>query len=146
MNSQKQKYVLGFLFDPLLEKVLLIKKRKPDFMFWKLNGIGGKIEPGEIPDKAMTREFKEEVGLEIDSWIHYATFFNEAANYEVFVYAAVDGKIYDFRWLENEEPEIYEINLLHCWCRMPNIDWLIKMAINRYLNLDKTKLFIIEEI
>ena len=142
----KQKYVLGFLFDPLLEKVLLIKKLKPDFMFGRLNGIGGKIELGEIPDKAMVREFKEEVGLEIDSWIHYATFFNEAGNYEVFVYAALDAKIYDFRQLEIEEPNIYEICLLHYWDRMPNIDWLIRMAINRYLNLDKTKLFIIEEI
>ena len=34
-----------------------------------LNGIGGKIEPGENPLQAMIRECKEECNLDIEDWV-----------------------------------------------------------------------------
>ena len=56
------KYVLGFRFHN--GNVLLIKKAKPAWQKGRINGIGGKVEPGEESIDAMVREFREETGIE----------------------------------------------------------------------------------
>ena len=58
----KKTYVAGFLFSPDRSRVLLIRKNRPAWQAGKLNGLGGKIEPGETPPQAMRREFREEQG------------------------------------------------------------------------------------
>lgn len=65
--------VVGFAFDPTLERVLLIEKNRPEWQKGYLNGPGGKIEPGETPVEAMQREFREETGIDHPDWEHYAT-------------------------------------------------------------------------
>lgn len=62
-------YVLGFAFDDL-GRVALITKKRPHWQNGLLNGIGGKIQSGESPFKAMVREFYEETGVGIahDGW------------------------------------------------------------------------------
>ena len=40
-------------------------KRKDDIHMGKWNGLGGKFEPGESPEECVTREVREESGLEI---------------------------------------------------------------------------------
>ncbi|HEY6103529.1 MAG TPA: 8-oxo-dGTP diphosphatase [bacterium] len=45
--------------------LLLHRRRPPNAGLW--NAIGGKIEPGEDPYTACTREIREETGLEISS-------------------------------------------------------------------------------
>lgn len=83
MNEQERKstiqeYVCGFMFDRDMERVVLIRKSKPQWQAGKLNGVGGKVEiketvkavPGltsgfhiyETPPEAMAREFLEETG------------------------------------------------------------------------------------
>lgn len=66
-------YVCGFLFSPGYDKVVLIRKLRPEWQEGKLNGVGGHIEPGETPDEAIERGFEEETGLIIRSWNHFAT-------------------------------------------------------------------------
>lgn len=67
-------YVVGFMFSMVefysgtYPMVALIRKNRPEWQKGRLNGIGGKIEPGELPDDAMVREFKEETGLEFKGW------------------------------------------------------------------------------
>ena len=63
------RYVLAFAFD-LTGQVALIKKNRPDWQRGRLNGIGGKIEDGELPSMAMAREFEEETGVSVHpaSW------------------------------------------------------------------------------
>jgi 8-oxo-dGTP diphosphatase len=61
-------YACGFLFSPDRRRVLLIRKRRPAWQAGKLNGLGGKIEPGETPIEAMRREFREEAGVDIPEW------------------------------------------------------------------------------
>ncbi len=55
-----QYYVVGFIFDFDLKKVLLINKLKG-----KLNGIGGKVEENEAFVTTMVREFEEETGMDV---------------------------------------------------------------------------------
>jgi 8-oxo-dGTP diphosphatase len=61
-------YVVGFIFSIDFSRVLLVKKLRPAWQAGLLNGIGGKVEPGEDPLHAMVRECKEESGLEISAW------------------------------------------------------------------------------
>ncbi|QOV92373.1 NUDIX domain-containing protein [Humisphaera borealis] len=63
-----QEYACGFLFSEDRSRVLLIRKRRPAWQAGKLNGVGGKIEPGETPLQAMRREFREEAGVDIADW------------------------------------------------------------------------------
>lgn len=59
----KDQYVLGFAFDKEFKHVLLVWKNRPRWQAGKLNGVGGKIEPGEAVRAAMVREFQEETGI-----------------------------------------------------------------------------------
>ena len=45
---------------------ILLAMKKRGFGEGKLNGMGGKIDPGESVRSAATREVREEVGIEID--------------------------------------------------------------------------------
>ena len=62
----RTEYVVGFLHNE--NCVVLIKKARPEWQSGRLNGVGGHIEPGETALEAMTREFKEEAGIDIDDW------------------------------------------------------------------------------
>jgi len=69
-----KRYVCGFLFHygdnnrAIPAQVLLIKKSRPDWQKYYLNGIGGLINSDETPHEAMRREFREETGLDIPNW------------------------------------------------------------------------------
>lgn len=56
-------YVVGFCIFLPTNEVVLIKKEKPAWQKGLLNGVGGKVEIGEVPSEAMVREFKEETGV-----------------------------------------------------------------------------------
>jgi 8-oxo-dGTP pyrophosphatase MutT (NUDIX family) len=58
-------YVLIFAWHN--QKLVLIKKNRPEFLKGRWNGIGGKIETGETPEAAAVREFKEETGGNLTS-------------------------------------------------------------------------------
>lgn len=66
-------YVVGFAFSSDQSQVILIQKHKPSWQKGRLNGLGGKIEPGESSLQAMIREFNEEAGVHIPNWTEYAT-------------------------------------------------------------------------
>ena len=58
-------YVCCFAIDRDDLRVLLCKKRNPEWQRDLWNGIGGKIRAGEQPIDAIVREFWEETGLKI---------------------------------------------------------------------------------
>ncbi|HEV8051324.1 MAG TPA: NUDIX domain-containing protein [Parachlamydiaceae bacterium] len=60
--SQKDKSsVAGVIFNADRSEVLLIKRR--DVNIWVIPGGG--VDPGEVPEAAMVREFAEETGLTV---------------------------------------------------------------------------------
>ena len=63
MNLNVKTYTVGFIFDSTLEEVALMEKTHPEWQKGKLNGIGGKVEDGEIVISCMIREAEEETGL-----------------------------------------------------------------------------------
>lgn len=58
-------YVTCFLINKETDQVLLIRKLKPEWQYGKMNGIGGKIEPGETPVQAAVREIEEKIGIQV---------------------------------------------------------------------------------
>jgi 8-oxo-dGTP pyrophosphatase MutT (NUDIX family)/NTP pyrophosphatase (non-canonical NTP hydrolase) len=68
-NPETIKYVVGFALNEARTHVCLIRKTRPSWQCGYLNGIGGKVEPGETTHEAMVREFLEETGVEIPEWV-----------------------------------------------------------------------------
>ena len=125
-----EKYVLGFLFSQDRRKVALIMKRKPDWQRNKINGIGGKIEATDKdPKAAMVREFEEEAGVKITSWNHYAT-MTDALSWEVHVYKAFSDKIENVETKTDEVVVVYEVEKLREYRLLPNVHWLILLALD----------------
>lgn len=67
-NDLKPVYTVGLLFNEAGTQVALIRKQRPPAQAGKLNGIGGRVLPGEMIESAMRREFLEEAGVPIDAW------------------------------------------------------------------------------
>lgn len=133
-------YVLGFAFThdyALFNRVMLIRKLKPDWQAGHLNGIGGKVEPGEDPHRAMAREFEEEAGLESmpSGWLKYAElFFPGEAIVHVFSTWWDWKQFKKHRSMTAEQIEHYEIDdrffeKMKDQKALHNLHWLIPMGL-----------------
>lgn len=120
--------VCGFLFDA--DSVLLIKKRRPSWQIGRLNGVGGRVEPGESIDDAMSREFREETGLDIDPlrWAHLGAILFDKGTIHFFR-ARMQSSVLDRAESKTDERVVrvplcsfHEENLI------PNLHWLIPLA------------------
>lgn len=137
MNEAEQKelpqeYCAGFLFGPYLADVALIRKAKPAWQRGKLNGIGGKVEPGETPHDAMVREFEEEAGVRVPRWTLIRTERFEAAVVHFFAALASHSQWGDIDTKTEEEvTKVFlgaEDELLAGYSVMYNLPYLIPMA------------------
>jgi 8-oxo-dGTP diphosphatase len=127
MNTEKQ-YVLGFLFDPEKSTVLLIQKKRPDWQSGRLNGIGGKINPGEVPLAAMIREFEEETTVILTRWTRFAEMSGDG--FRIYCYKAFSYSIGATKTATDEEVFCIRLdNFLNCPV-MPNLAWLIPLALD----------------
>lgn len=139
-------YVLGFLFNMTGDHVALIRKNKPDWQKGKLNGIGGKVEPslGELGPEAMIREFKEETGVKLPPgyWKHFCDLSGDG--FRVICYYAHSNLLYNVETKEDEEIVIAETGNVNNWHCIPNIRWLIPMALS-FGRGEKAKGFSVEE-
>jgi 8-oxo-dGTP diphosphatase len=79
------RFVLGFCMVGF-SHVALVKKARPARQAGRYNGIGGRVEAGEDPEDAMVREFREETGLEVNTWGHRVTI--SGTDREVLVYVS----------------------------------------------------------
>lgn len=77
-------YVLLLPFSRNADKLLLIRKKYPDWQIDKLNGLGGIMKPAETPIEAAVRKFENETGIKTEHsmWRHFATItYSEAVLY-----------------------------------------------------------------
>lgn len=121
----KTLYVAGFLFGQHERKVLLIRKRKPEWQKGYYNGIGGHIEDGETPINAMAREFREETGVTIKQWDLFARLSGN--DFLVWFFRSQDA--IDSKSPHSTTRELVTWHDVHCLPRViPNLRWLIPMA------------------
>jgi 8-oxo-dGTP diphosphatase len=121
-----QHYACGFLFSENHARVVLIRKRRPHWQAGKLNGVGGKLEPGETALDAMRREFREEAGVDIDTWQHILTLSGEAWAGHFF---RAFGDVDSVRSMTDEQLEIHRVGQLP-HDTIPNLRWMIPLLLD----------------
>jgi 8-oxo-dGTP diphosphatase len=134
------RYVVGFMFDELAQRVVLIKKIKPLWQMGKLNGVGGKIEAGETALEAMVREFYEETGIHYSSWNDFCVTesYNGQPDLRCHVHFfsafAPPSVMLACQTMTDElisVESVWRLLDLHTWPKlMENLPWLIPMALS----------------
>lgn len=140
-------YSVGFAFSPDLREIMLIEKKRPPWQAGLLNGVGGKIEDEETPLKAMVREFEEEAGIltHDNEWVHFATLSTKRGHTVHFFYHVFVGCM---------PPAVSPTDEIITICPLgdpysnwvPNLRYLIPMAINHINHEDDTEMFDIFEL
>jgi 8-oxo-dGTP diphosphatase len=142
-------YVAGFLFSKDFKNVALIHKQKPAWQKGKFNAIGGKIEPDELADDAMRREFREETGLDIPDWKRFCVLRGDSeSDWRVYFYFAV-GDVHKVQSMESEIVKSLVVNSVLCNYRfpvIPNLRFLIPMALSFAKGLENCSAFQIVEV
>lgn len=126
-----KQYVTGFLFTDDARQVVLIKKINPQWQQGLYNGIGGKIESGEVAVEAMVREFREETGVSIarELWTHYAQIYRPA-EYDLGLFLAYSDKAFQVTSADKELVQLFNVDQLPNNL-IPNLRWLIPLALDR---------------
>jgi 8-oxo-dGTP diphosphatase len=108
--------------------VALVHKNKPAWQAGKLNGIGGKVEPGEHPDAACSREFLEETGVEIPvgEWRRFLTLSGEG--FTVHAYVAFDDRVVYCKTIESEAIEVFKVSDIDYSKCVDNLKWIIPLS------------------
>lgn len=130
------RYVVGLMFNEGMNCMALIRKNKPAWQAGLLNGIGGKIEEGELPIASMVREFKEETGDQTESkdWNLFCEMRgvnNDGGAFEIHFFFARG----DLNALESKEAELLEYHAP--WViaagrekTIGNLPWLVALALD----------------
>ena len=127
-------FVVGFMFTPDENKVALIQKNRPAWQKGLLNGIGGKIEPFDVSEKAaICREFEEEAGVKThpEDWFQFAT-LNVIGVGPVHVFKAVSDNVQHVENKTDEEINLYDTQNLPSNI-IPNLKWLIPLSLDKNL-------------
>lgn len=130
-DLQPTRYVLGFLFRDNRTSVVLIRKDKPKWQAGLLNGVGGKIEPGETELQAMIREFQEETGVNTtgSGWRQFCEMSGDC--FVVYCFKALDSDAWEkVHTCERETVEKYHPDTLNQQDCVSNLLWLVEMAID----------------
>lgn len=133
-DHKEDKYVAGFMFNDSKTQVALIRKSKPEWQRGKLNGIGGKIEEGESPLRAMVREFKEESGMLHEGWKYFLKMRgtnSDGALFQVHFFHT-SGDLLLLESMEEEKIEIINIGGISPLRddMIENLPWLISFALD----------------
>lgn len=127
-----KRYVVGFVLSTEQPNVLLIRKERPTWQQGKLNGIGGQIEDGETAMEAVAREFAEEcegLTLTAHAWSLFAS-VRDARGWWIDFFYAWHSEIEQARGLTDEQVEVIAIADIHRAHCLPNLRWLIPMALS----------------
>ena len=122
------RYVCGFVFSPDKKLVSLIEKKKPKWQAGLWNGIGGKMKEGELPEEAMTREFKEEAGVYCSQncWTEIVTLRGD--DWECTFFYHMTPLVIQVQTMETERVAIHDpMNLPKV---IFNLNWLIPLAMD----------------
>lgn len=126
-----KQYVVGLPFNRSFSNIILIRKNRPDWQAGMLNGIGGKIEAGEMPLDAMVRECQEEAGIVIPAawWRCACVLTDTALAWRVnFYYCGADA-IYSYKTMTDEAVRLYAVDrVLRDPSLMPNLRVFIPLA------------------
>ena len=132
--SETISYTCGFLFRRRpnnLFQVLLVRKRHPEWQSGLMNGIGGRMNPGEAPLHCMMREFAEEAGYLTPHWDCFAN--ERGSGYEVYFFRWWLPEDYGTPRVNDKDEELEWVDT-HPWPpKYPvvgNLNWLVPLAMD----------------
>lgn len=136
-------YAAGFLFDPALGSVILERKERPEWMKGLWNAVGGHIEEGEASGQAMSREWAEEVDCDIiPAWTPFVKLAGKGFDC-TFFYAVAEFSQATAR--THETVLVWTLPLLSTVPTIPNVRWLIEMALSMAGSREKATFFDVAE-
>ena len=130
----KTDYVVGFVFSSDRSKVVLVKKNRPEWQAGFYNGVGGKMEEEDQGNSfhTMTREFREETGVEVSylDWELYAVL--SGCNFLIKVFCLFSDEVVAKVTTVTDEPiEIVDVDLnVLRTTAISNAAWLIGAALD----------------
>lgn len=146
------KYVVGFCFDRGERNVLLILKERPDWQRGFLNGLGGHVEDGESPAQAMVREFDEETSGRLRGRVVWAPFARlRGEGFELWCFRGAYGEEFSEDLAGQDAPggeviQVVAASALHlCRNLVPNLRYLVPMALNHARGIDRAAFFDVVE-
>lgn len=127
--------VVGFAFTDDKQHVLLIRKNRPTFQAGKLNGVGGKVEPGEDTLSSMVREFREETSLFTSpvDWTCVALLESPGWDIHFFKMFMSDELL---RWVSSSTPptdeklELVPVDSIRNQHTLRNVQWLVPLCLD----------------
>lgn len=138
------RYVLGFLFTPGLDEVVLLRKRwGMPHIIGKLTAPGGHMAEGETPAEAMRREYVEETAVDLLDWRHEMDLHaGESAEprWTVHVFSASSSLAHLARTNEEEPVALFPVAELYRLDVVPNLRWIVPFALDRRLLRPQTLL------
>lgn len=125
-------YVVGFIFNHDLTRMVLVTKARPEWQKGRLNGVGGKIEDGESAVNAMVRETKEETGLTTSAsdWRPVVSMKRMSVTVEFFALRHM-GDEHAIRTTTDEVVGWYDVSSLPRTV-LSNLTWMVPLAIDRF--------------
>lgn len=132
------RYVLGFVVSTN-NRVLLIRKLRPEWQKGKLNGVGGKLEGNESDVEAMVREFWEETSVRTvpGQWHHFATLVG--TDYECLCFVTYSNRLLQMaRSVTDEQLEVHHVADLWNEETIHNVPYLVTMAMDDRLKFPVT--------
>ena len=120
-------YVLSFVFNPALTRVLLIKKNRPASLAGRWNGIGGKIEQDEQPIDAAHRELFEEAGIRSELLPLIDVELN--AESTIFCFYGTAAEFDDYATVTDELVRPAGLGTLHQLPLDVDASWLIQLGV-----------------
>lgn len=112
------KYVTGVLFSPDKKEVVnLLKQKGPANLIGKLTFPGGKQEPGESPEEALSREFLEECGVVVPPEDWKGVLVVEHESYRLQVFCATSEMLSMARTTEKEPVSVNKVKQIVNLCK-----------------------------
>lgn len=130
-------YVVGFLFSHGATNVVLIRKERPDWQKSFLNGVGGKMYVGESPQRAISRECKEETGIVVwpSKW-KLNLIFNSPRDgvSNCYFLSAFTNQAFKAKTMTDEEIIIAPVKFLQINKKLiPGLNWIIPLCLDQHL-------------
>jgi len=103
----------------------------PGYAF--LNGITGLVEPGETPEQRIIRASLQSFGVTPESWTAFATLRGPGQSEFLvlhYFYARSTKTLGDIQQIGNNEPVKIYVAELQKYQTLPNIQWLVPMALS----------------
>jgi 8-oxo-dGTP diphosphatase len=139
-------FCLAFVFDED-DDVILIRKNRPEVLSGKWNGIGGHLEEGENKFEGCHREVFEETGVLVKArWFQCFGLFT-VPNFgliHLFV-TKIHGRIHPSQKTDEEVCMMTVEEAVNAPDIVPNLKWMIPMAISHLDGSDPCRFYSITE-